>query len=263
MKAILTYHSIDPSGSPISVDVGSFRRHVQWLAGGRVQVVSVDELLALPADADAVALTFDDGFENFGRIAAPMLLEKGLPATLFVVSDHVGGTNAWGGRADSRIPMLPLLDWPALGALAEAGIALGAHSRTHPRLSRLEGAALEEEVVGCGERIRSETGCAPSGFAYPYGDLHPASAALVMRAYDWGCTTELRALGAGLGVEVGGEMEVDGGCARARLPRLDAYYLKPEGRLEGWGSPAFRRHLWLRSHARSVRVRLTAGLRRL
>ena len=182
-----------------------------------------------------------------------MLLEKGLPATLFVVSDHVGGTNAWGGRADSRIPTLPLLDWPALGALGEAGIALGAHSCTHPRLSRLERAALEEEVVGCGERIRSETGRAPSGFAYPYGDVHPASAALVARNYDWGCTTELRALGAGV--------EVDGG--RARLPRLDAYYLKPEGRLEDWGSPAFRRHLWLRSHARNVRVRLTAGLRRL
>ena len=32
MIGILTYHSIDPSGSAISLDEACFRRHVDWLA---------------------------------------------------------------------------------------------------------------------------------------------------------------------------------------------------------------------------------------
>ena len=67
MRAILTYHSIDPSGSPISVSPAAFRRHIEWLASGRVRVVRLEELMRLPAGEDAVALTFDDGFAKFGN----------------------------------------------------------------------------------------------------------------------------------------------------------------------------------------------------
>jgi peptidoglycan/xylan/chitin deacetylase (PgdA/CDA1 family) len=110
MRAILTYHSIDESGSAISISESVFRGHVSWLARGGVRVVSLDALMRLPADANAVALTFDDGFVNFGDIAAPLLADHGLPSTLFVVSDAVGKTNRWPGRADRGIPELPLLN---------------------------------------------------------------------------------------------------------------------------------------------------------
>jgi hypothetical protein len=90
MKAILTYHSVDESGSVISIDEPTFRRHVRWLASGRVQVLPLDRLLDAPADVDAVAITFDDGLESFGRVAAPLLHDHGLPVTLFVVADAVG-----------------------------------------------------------------------------------------------------------------------------------------------------------------------------
>ena len=38
MRAVLTYHSIDDSGSPISVRRDAFQRHVKWLASGQVAV---------------------------------------------------------------------------------------------------------------------------------------------------------------------------------------------------------------------------------
>ena len=56
MRAILTYHSIDESGSPISVAPAAFRRHVEWLASGRVRVVSLEEIVRLNDAVDAVAL---------------------------------------------------------------------------------------------------------------------------------------------------------------------------------------------------------------
>lgn len=244
MKAILTYHSIDPSGSPISVDAAAFRAHVRWLASGVVRVVSISELMRLGEDVDAVALTFDDGFENFDADAAPLLLEHGLPATLFVVADRVGATNAWGGVADSSVPTLPLLGWDALRRLAARGITLGAHTRSHPRLTELPPAARREEVAGSVARIAKETGQRPTSFAYPYGDVDDEVAAEVATVCDWACTTEMRALGAAERPHL--------------LPRLDMYYLREPGRLEGWGTPRFRRYLWLRARARAARRRFAA-----
>ena len=240
MKAILTYHSIDPSGSPVSLDEATFRRHVRWLASGAVHVVSLAELTRLPEATAAVALTFDDGFESVGAIAAPLLLEHALPATLFVVSDHAGGTNAWGGRPQTGIPTLPLLGWDALARLAEAGLELGAHSRTHPHLTGLRGDALRDEIAGSAERIRAETGCAVRSFAYPYGSVDQAVVAAAA-PFEHCCTTEMRTVG--------------GGDDPRLLPRLDAYYFRAPGLLESWGTARFRRYLWLRSQARRVRRR--------
>src|SRR5688572_13299743 len=130
MRAILTYHSIDGSGSPISCDSSTFAHHVAWLATGRVRVTTIEELLRLPDDADAVALTFDDGFVNFKDEAARRLLGHGFPVTLFVVAARVGTGNSWddppspGLRRTSskrQTPSLPLLDWPALIRLQEQG----------------------------------------------------------------------------------------------------------------------------------------------
>ena len=241
MKAILTYHSIDPSGSPVSLDEATFRRHVRWLASGAVRVVALRELLGLPDATPAVALTFDDGFENAGTIAAPLLLEHGLPATIFVVADHAGRTNAWRGRPQPGIPTLPLLGWDALARLAEAGLELGAHSRTHPHLTELRGDALRDEVAGSAERIRAETGCAVRSFAYPYGSVDREVAAAAA-AFDHACTTEMRAVGAGDDPRL--------------LPRLDAYYFRAPGLIDSWGSARFRQYVWLRSQARRVRRRL-------
>jgi peptidoglycan/xylan/chitin deacetylase (PgdA/CDA1 family) len=239
MKAILTYHSIDPSGSPISVDAPTFRRHIRWLASGAVRVVGIPELLALPPSIAAVALTFDDAFATFGTAAAPLLMEHALPATLFVVTDYVGRTNAWEARPSQSVPTLPLLGWHALARLAEQGITLGAHTRTHPDLTRLPATAQRDEIAGSVERLTAETGQRPKLFAYPYGRVNDDVATIAAESCTWACTTELRALGA---VE-----------RPQRIPRVDMYYFRAPTRLESWGSPRLQRYLWLRSQARRMR----------
>ena len=244
MRAILTYHSIDASGSVISVAPERWRDQARWLAGGAVRVVPLDELVRLPANTDAIALTFDDAFANFASEAWPPLRDHGLPVTVFVVSEHAGRTNAWHGHEEAEIPTLPLLDWAALGRIAEEGVTVGAHTRTHPDLRALGGAALADELEGCADRIAAETGRRPATFAYPFGLTSPGVTAAVKATYAFGCTTELRALG-----------RRDDAHA---LPRLDAYYWREPGMLERWGTPAFRRHLWLRARGRQVRRTLAA-----
>lgn len=244
MRAILTYHSIDESGSPISVSREAFRAHVRWLASGVVRVLPIAELVDGADDGDAVAITFDDGFQNFADEAVPLLRDAALPATVFVVPEHVGGENDWGGRHAPGIPALPLMRWATLGTVATQGVTLGAHTRRHRDLTQVRGASLEDEVAGCVERMAAELGTRPSAFAYPYGAVDDTSATVVRDVFTHACTTEMRAL--------------RGDDDRALLPRLDMYYFREPGQLESWGSAAFRGRLWLRAQGRRVK-RLVQG----
>ena len=248
MKAILTYHSVDETGSVISIDERTFRRHAQWLASGRVRVVPLDELPTLADGDDAIAITFDDGLESFGRIAAPVLRDHGLPVTLFVVADAVGTTNVWRGRRDAGIPVFPLLDWDALGELAATGVALGAHTCTHLDLASADADTAEREIVSSRTRLARELGVDPTTFAYPYGGVSNAARDVVAREFRFGVTTRLATLASNEDP--------------ARLPRLDSYYLREAGTLEAWGTARFRVRMGLLAGARSVRGSLTRSLAR-
>jgi peptidoglycan/xylan/chitin deacetylase (PgdA/CDA1 family) len=240
MRAILTYHSIDSSGSPISVAEETFRDHLGFFGSGRVAVVPLADLASMPDDRDAVALTFDDGFLNFSSAVQPRLSHLGFAATVFVVSDCVGRSNAWQGSYEKGIPTLPLMGWPDVRRVHDAGIEIGAHTRRHRRLTTLSPAQLEDETAGCVERIFTEVGVRPQRFAYPYGDVNDAVARVARDVFAHSVTTELRALSA----------RED----RALLPRLDAWYFRKPGALEDWGSVAFRRRVWIRAQGRRVKA---------
>ena len=93
MRAILTYHSVDSSGSPISVDRDAFRNQLDTLAQAGVNIVALDELLLAPERSDAASLTFDDGFANFETKAkcdaTPDLCCKTRPQTCEITAEEV------------------------------------------------------------------------------------------------------------------------------------------------------------------------------
>jgi len=241
MRAILTYHSIDSSGSPISLDEGALRRHIAFLRSGKVAVVRLEELLSVPEHRDAVALTFDDGFANFESVAWPLLRFQDFPVTLFVATQRVGLDNAWGGASARGIPTWPLLGWDALRRMQKQGLTIGSHSRNHPRLTQLDDATLVTELDGSIADMERELGTRPTSFCYPYGDVDARVTDAVRARFERACTTELAVL--------------PSAPAPHRLPRLDAFYYRSPGRLECFGSGAFRRHLWLRATLRRLRGR--------
>lgn len=247
MKAILTYHSIDSSGSVISVSPETFDRQVRWLASSDVAVVSVPDLLRLPRDRDAVAITFDDAYTNFQVEAWPRLQGAGLTATLFVPTAFVGRSNGWPELPGGSMPRLPILDWPALARLREDGVILGAHTRTHPDLRALDPAAVADEIQGSFDDLLRETGQPADAFAYPYGFWSPRVAAAVRSACGCACTTELRP------VEEGEDAHL--------LPRLDTFYLDGPARIENFGTWTFREYLRLRLHLRTLARRVRGAAR--
>jgi peptidoglycan/xylan/chitin deacetylase (PgdA/CDA1 family) len=207
-RAILTYHSLDDSGSVISVLPAVFRAQMRALQESGVPVVPLRDLLA--AAGPAVALTFDDGFQNFAEVAAPELARLGFPATVFLVTGYCGRSNDWPGQW-SGIPRLALMSWPAIEDLSRAGLSFGAHTATHPDLSRLAESAARDEVLGSKRCLEDRLGRPVEAFAYPYGCASGPVRRLVAEHFAVGCGTRLGFVTADSSPEA--------------VERLDVYYL--------------------------------------
>jgi len=71
-----------------------FERHLDWI-GRRFEYVPLDEIgehaaSGRPFERPVAAVTFDDGYRDVYEHAFPVLERKGIPATVFVVTDLVG-----------------------------------------------------------------------------------------------------------------------------------------------------------------------------
>ncbi|MEO8075570.1 MAG: polysaccharide deacetylase family protein [Acidobacteriota bacterium] len=239
MRAILTYHSIDLSGSPISLSPAAFHRQIRHAVSAGIRIVSMGDLLSGDeTDADTVALTFDDGYVNVAQEAMPLLVELGLPATIFVPTAFVGKSSEWARQDRHRTPELPLLDWDSLGAMSAQGMTIASHTRTHRRLTQLSRDQLVDEIAGAARDIAQRLGLTADGLAYPYGAVSEPVVRAAAGVHRWACTTSF------------GELRTDPAFA---LPRLDMWYFEQPGRFERWGTPWFRR--WVRRRHRLRRTR--------
>lgn len=111
MKAsgiILMYHrvasaDIDPWGMCVSAD--NFAKHLEILHKWWNPMLLADMVKAHQAGEipqRAIAVTFDDGYvDNFSN-ALPLLTEMGVPATIYITSDHIDSeSNFWWDQLES------------------------------------------------------------------------------------------------------------------------------------------------------------------
>jgi peptidoglycan/xylan/chitin deacetylase (PgdA/CDA1 family) len=234
-RSILMYHSLDDTGSVISISPGLFRAQMKWLAASRARVVPLAEIRDTPG---AVALTFDDGFRNFYEHALPVLEEFRFPATVFVVSGYCGTWNHW-RQTVGGIPRLDLMSWSELEAAAAAGVTLGAHTESHPRLNGLEEKALDRELISCRAAIEDHTGRLADTFAYPYGEVNRRVRDAVGRRFRLACGVRLAF--------------VAPDSDALDLPRLDVYYLRNRRWFEALGQAGGAAYITARRWIRELR----------
>jgi peptidoglycan/xylan/chitin deacetylase (PgdA/CDA1 family) len=92
---ILMYHRVaeerfDPWG--LAVSPGNFYQQLSWTASNR-SALSLRDFVGRHRDGtlpcDAIALTFDDGYSCFAKLAAPLLEHFAIPATVFLPAELV------------------------------------------------------------------------------------------------------------------------------------------------------------------------------
>lgn len=173
---VLMYHAFARPGERPSryvVPARQFARQMSWLRRRGYHVLPLREFVEcrrrfqLPPPA-SVVLTIDDGYADVRDVALPELQRHQLPATLFVVSGSVGRANGW--DHDSALAGRPLLTWQAIRDMRDGLIEVGAHTRTHPRLTGLPPDMAWREIDGSRRDLERELGPRPVPlFAYPFG----------------------------------------------------------------------------------------------
>ena len=145
----------------LTVSTTEFTRQLRLLRTYGFQTITPEQLgafmrgerVAMPAKP--ILITFDDGYIDNYTQAFPILKEVGYCATIFMVGINFDRAN--------RLSSLQIREMTA------SNLSIGAHSMTHPNLTKLSGTELRHEVAGSkqtAERIvRTEVGY----FAYPGG----------------------------------------------------------------------------------------------
>ena len=162
---ILMYHSIDESGSVISVSPSKFKDHMRALRRQGFQTISLSKVVECihagrKFPEKSVAITFDDGFKNNYSVAFPILKELDFMATIFLVSGQCGKINQW-DRQTKNIPRLDLLSWDEIIEMADNGIEFGAHTVNHADLSNLSFNKAAEEITRSKSKIQERLKKAP------------------------------------------------------------------------------------------------------
>lgn len=114
-----------------------------------------------------LSLTFDDGSADHVEVAR-LLADRGLQATFFVNSNHVG--------AEPRY-----LDWPQVAEIASLGHEIGGHTSDHVKLDETPDDEVAAQIGGDRRRLQAE-GYDATSFAYPYGAWNETARALVAEA---------------------------------------------------------------------------------
>jgi len=172
-SVVLLYHRV---GSPFvrSVVAGQyvlpslFRRQLRAMIASGYLPVTLEAAVDAATAERRFAVTFDDGYASFARRALPVLAEMGVPATVFVVVGAIGGTNKWDQLAGDRVE--PMMSKQEILDVSAAGVEVGSHTLSHPRLTQLSQRALEREVRDSKAVLEDLLGRVVTSFSYPYGD---------------------------------------------------------------------------------------------
>ena len=200
---ILCYHSVtkrrnlprDPF--KLHLQFEPFLRQLDHLQSN-YKVISLSDFIRArrektPLPPHSVVLTFDDGLRNFGTVAAPELLQRGLPATAFLVTDKTSASDnrqpnaQWALEDDETF-----LSWAEVKTLALEGMEFGSHSCSHSRLSNLSLEAAQRELHESRVALLTHLDHGGIALSYPHGQTSDAISQLAESlGYSCGLTTAL------------------------------------------------------------------------
>jgi len=179
---ILMYHRIDvlrPTLPAITraltVAPADFAAQMRWLHVHGYHAITQTQLFdalehgrALPAKP--IVITFDDGYRDVLKYAAPVLARLHMPATAYVITGRISG------------PDVSFLSWLMLNALEQDGVEIGSHTVHHAELPRLSDPEALQELIQSRLALERHLGHPVQWFAYPAGRFDQRTEGLVRQA---------------------------------------------------------------------------------
>lgn len=239
---ILTFHTLDTRPSVISFPPRVFRHGMARLHENGYKTLSLLEAANFLHHGKSFpnrsfAITFDDGYQTMYREAFPILQEYGMTATVFLTVGEKGVSKPAG-----RLPSIEgrsMLSWGEIQEMQRWGIALGAHTLTHPDLTRLPYHRVEAEICDSKAIIEDILGAPVACFAYPYGCYNNRCREIVQQHFACACSDKLG--------------QITRSSDLYALERVDAFYLRTERLFDLMLSKFFPWYIRARNVPRRVR----------
>lgn len=214
---VLTFHAVDDLPSVISFSPKVFRRAMSRLYENGYRTMSLPDAANFlregkPFPERCFAITFDDGYQSVFDEAFPVLRQYGMSATVFLTV----GKKSESGHG-GRLPSLegrPMLSWNEIREMRYYGIAFGAHTLTHPDLTKLSFEQAEIEIYESKAIIEDALNTPVMSFAYPFGRYDDQSRRIAEKHFACACSDRL-----GL---------VTAGSDLYTLERVEAYYFRAD-----------------------------------
>jgi peptidoglycan/xylan/chitin deacetylase (PgdA/CDA1 family) len=174
---VLCYHAVSERWpADLSITPRALEEQLEVLLRRGYRGATFTEAVTGPRHGKVLAVTFDDAYRSVLELGLPILERLGVPGSVFVPTDFAGterpmswpGIDQWLGGPFER-ELVPM-SWEELGRLAGEGWEVGSHTCSHPRLTSLEGEAIEAELRVSREVCEQRLGHTCESLAYPYGD---------------------------------------------------------------------------------------------
>jgi peptidoglycan/xylan/chitin deacetylase (PgdA/CDA1 family) len=168
---VLCYHGVGPissGGDPLRLFVSRevFSRHLDTIQASGYELLTVTDLWRrMNSGSDAqrsCSVTFDDGLVRTAHEGIPLLLERGIPCSMFVSTGLMG-------KPHPDLDGAMIMTAAEVVGLADAGVEIGAHSVDHVHLDELSYADALEQMRCSKVVLEDLLGKPVTAMAYPYG----------------------------------------------------------------------------------------------
>lgn len=198
VTGIFLHRVADDCPNDWSISIQAFDRILDWLQEN-VDLVSIDEAQRRLRTGNhgriAVNISFDDGYADNCLHAIPTLLARRIPFTYYVTTHHVAHGKPFPHDLKLGQPLSPN-SVDEIRAMADAGVEIGVHTRTHLDIGQIRSQAdMKYELFGAREDLANWIGRVPGHFAFPFGLLHNITPRAIQFLHDEGFESYVSAYG--------------------------------------------------------------------
>jgi peptidoglycan/xylan/chitin deacetylase (PgdA/CDA1 family) len=182
---ILMFHHVGGSEGEISPE--SFEKVISFLEK-EFEIVGIDDVFQ-SSEKRKVAITFDDGYQNFYKNAYPLLREKEIPFTVFLNSEFLTDDGrSYPEQLGNEEKIVTVEQTKKLSQ--DEKVTIGNHGKGHADLTELDEKELKEEIIGSKRNLEDQLDIEIDTFCYPYGKYNDSAVRVASKVHKYCFTVD-------------------------------------------------------------------------